>query len=152
MTTTKHWTQDSHLPSSTSWPLWFKGLGGGGRAGKGDAILRRRDPGSEAGRWVCLLMVGMSKFKMCKSAQSSSAPRKVVRSNEDERGPNRGSWKAPHTLPISPPCLQDRAAYHCLNVVIPTSAGRPPSPSGALAMTPMHSQSDLTTPNPNASC
>lgn len=96
----------------------------GGRAGKGDAILRRRDPGSEAGRWVCLLMVGMSKFKMCKSAQSSSAPREVVRSNEDERGPNRGSWKAPHTLPISPPCLQDQAAYHCLKCSNPHFSGQ----------------------------
>lgn len=96
----------------------------GGRAGKGDAILRRRDPGSEAGRWVCLLMVGMSKFKMCKSAQSSSAPRKVVRSNEDERGPNRGPRKAPHTLPISPPCLQDQAAYHCLKCSNPHFSGQ----------------------------
>lgn len=35
MTTTKHWTQDRHLPSSTSWPLWFKGLGRGGQRGRG---------------------------------------------------------------------------------------------------------------------
>lgn len=52
----------------------------------GDDILRQGDPGSEAGRWARLLMVGMglNEFKMCKSAQSSGAPRKVMRVTEEQ--------------------------------------------------------------------
>lgn len=65
---------------------------------RGDATLLRGDPGSEGGRWVCLPMGGMRKFKMCKSTQSRWAPRKVVRGHEDERGPNRGPWKAPQSF------------------------------------------------------